>query len=62
MIGANSGAICQMGVSVFGDAIPPGKGRAVEHTCTPTEYTKFAGPVLMLGRTTFEIRRDHDAF
>ena len=45
-----------------GDAVMPGKGRAVERTYTPTELTALSDALPALGDTTFDVYLNGQAF
>ena len=44
------------------DAVMPGQGRAVERAYTASERTELADAAAMLGRTTFDIYLNENAF
>ena len=50
------------GHSASGDAVMPGQGRAVERAFTPCERTALGDATPMLGRTTFDIYLNENAF
>ncbi len=50
------------GHSGSGDAVMPGQGRAVERAYTPLERVALAAAAPMLGRTTFDIYLNRNAF
>ena len=50
------------GHSGSGDAVMPGQGRTVERPYTPSERAAFGDAAPMLGRTTFDIYLNRNAF
>ncbi len=45
-----------------GDAVMPGKGRAVERTYTPAEHAALSDVLPVLGETTFDVHINGEAF
>lgn len=45
-----------------GDAVMPGRGRAVERTYTPTERSTLSDALPVLGETTFDVHLNGKAF
>ena len=45
-----------------GDAVRPGKGRAVERAYTPTERSALSDALPVLGETTFDVHLNGEAF
>ena len=50
------------GHSGSGDAVMPGQGRALERAYTPSERTKLGAAIPILGRTTFDLYLNENAF
>ncbi|MCY4636599.1 MAG: hypothetical protein OXG04_19220 [Acidobacteria bacterium] len=62
MTGADFAVAAGGGHSGSGDAVMPGQGRAVERSYTASERTALADAAAMLGRTTFDIYLNENAF
>ena len=62
MTGEDFAVTVGWGHSGFGDAVMPGQGRAVERAYTPSECTALGDAAPMLGRLTFDIHLNHNAF
>ena len=50
------------GHSSSGDAVMPGQGRAVERAYTPSEHAELGDGATVLGRTTYDIHLNDNAF
>ena len=62
MIGEDFALTAGWGHSGPGDAVMPGQGRAVERDYTPSEHAALGDAATALGRTTFDIYLNRDAF
>ena len=62
MTGEDFAVTAGWGHSASGDAVMPGQGRAVERAYTPSERTELGDATLILGRTTFDIYLNENAF
>ena len=62
MAGEDFAVTAGWGHSGSGDAVMPGQGRAVERAYTPSERAALGDAAPMLGRTTFDIYLNRNAF
>ena len=62
MTGEDFAVTAGWGHSGSGDTVMPGQGRTVERACTPSERTALGDAAPMLGRTTFDIYLNRNAF
>ena len=62
MTGEDFAVTAGWGHSGLGDAVMPGQGRAVERPYTPSERAELGDAAPMLGRTTFDIYLNRNAF
>ena len=62
MTGADFAVTAGWGHSGSGDVVMPGQGRAVERAYTPSERAALGDAAPMLGRTTFNIHLNRNAF